>query len=170
MKLVKFVPALAATLVLAACSTATNNDMAKEAASMNAEGNKTTVTATAKAEDITVTAAATKEVLMTQTKSVAYKCNSGNVVVAYAFHNDEVKGANVRLGKNNEITGFLANAELTSKVGSPVFVSGDYVLTSDNGLTFANATKTDLVMVTKGDQILAKNCKIQKAATKKLNK
>ncbi|QIM62661.1 hypothetical protein A1D29_04790 [Pasteurellaceae bacterium Orientalotternb1] len=159
MKLVKFVPAIAATFVLAACST--TNDMPQPAKEMPM----------ATTETVGNGVQVSNQAVMTKTKSVAYKCNSGQVVVAYAFQDNDAKSANVRLGKGKpEIHGFLISPEWSQKVDSPVFTSGDYVLTSDKGLTFDTATKTDLVMVTKGDQILAKNCKINKTATKLLNK
>lgn len=174
MKLVKFVPAVAAILVLAACSTATDIASNTVGGVKDAAIATTDAVATATADAVKGAVDVTKEVLTTKTKSVAYKCSKGDVVVAYAFSGDVVKGANVRIGKNTEIKGFLVNAELSKKIDSPSFISGNYVLTVDNGLSFENATKTDLVMLTKkgekSDEIVAKNCTINDATTKLLNK
>ncbi|MGX2985610.1 ACP-like domain-containing protein [Ursidibacter sp. B-7004-1] len=166
MKLVKFVPAIAATLVLAACSTPKEESTAPKAMPQATE----TVMNTPVGEVTKV-----EETLMTQNKSVVYSCQKGGTVTAtYAFHNSEVKGANVRVGKKNEITGFVVDAEDSKKTEETVFTSGDYVWAVENGLTFDSAEKTNAIMLYKkgkmADEILAKNCKINKSATARLNK
>lgn len=164
MKLVKFVPAIAATLVLAACSTQ------KETVAETMPKAQETVMNTAAGEVTKV-----QETLMTQNKSVVYTCQKGGSVTAtYAFHNGEVKGANVRVGKKNEVTGFVVDAEDSKKTEETVFTSGDYVWAVENGLTFDSAEKTNAIMLYKkgkmADEILVKTCKINKSATARLNK
>ncbi|KAE9540266.1 hypothetical protein HT665_06270 [Ursidibacter maritimus] len=164
MKLVKFVPAIAATLVLAACSTQ------KEAKPETMPKAQETVMNTPAGEVTKV-----EETLMTKNKSVVYSCQKGGTVTAtYAFHNGEVKGANIRVGKKNEVTGFVVDAEDSKKTEETVFASGDYVWAVENGLTFDSAEKTNAIMLYKkgkmADEILVKTCKINKSATARLNK
>ena len=165
MKLVKFVPAIAATFVLAACST-----QQKETAPTVVPKAQETVMNTPAGEVTKV-----EKALMTQNKSVVYSCQKGGTVTAtYAFHNGEVKGANIRVGKKNELTGFTVDAEDSKKTEETVFASGDYVWAVENGLTFDSAEKSNAIMLYKkgqmADEILVKNCKINKSATARLNK
>lgn len=184
MKLVKFVPAVAATLVLAACS-AGSNVVSNTADAVGNAANAVTGAVTATSNAVTGIATTVKEtaageltkteaLLPTQNKSVVYDCQNNTTVTAtYAFHNEDVKGANLKVGKT-AIKGFVTNAELSQKLDAVTFVSGQYSFSVENGLTYSNAEKATAIMLTKhgkkADQILAKNCKINESATARLNK
>lgn len=188
MKLVKFVPAIAATLVLAACSTAenmvsstTNAVSSAASATTNAVSNAASATtnavsnaATATKEAVTGTVSKTTEMLPTRNKSVVYSCSNKTTVTAtYAFHNEEVKGANLKVGKT-AINGFIVNPELSQKLDSATFTSGKYILSVNKDLAYSTAEKAEMVMLTKQgkqmDTIVAKNCSIDATATARLNK
>lgn len=177
MKLVKFVPAIAATLVLAACSTAGSvvssaTDAVSNAAS--AVGNTVSSAASAVKDTAAGVVTKTQDVLPTKSKSVVYACqNNTKVTATYAFHNEEVKGANLKVGKT-ALNGFVVNPELSKKIDSIAFTSGAYSFVVENGLTLSNAEKVTAVMLTKhgktSDQIVAKNCNVDAKATAALNK
>lgn len=188
MKLVKFVPAIAATLVLAACSTAGSVVSSATDAVSNAAGavgntvssaasattNAVSGAATAVKDTATGMVTKTQDVLPTKSKSVVYACqNNTKVTATYAFHNEEVKGANLKVGKT-ALNGFVVNPELSKKIDSIAFTSGAYSFVVENGLTLSNAEKVTAVMLTKhgktSDQIVAKNCNVDAKATAALNK
>lgn len=177
MKLVKFVPALAATLVLAACSNANNQPapqptvdpvakVADQAAQQVNEiaGNTARGAAAVKVEKAT-----------DSSKSIVYRCLSGKRVTAtYAFQGDEAKAVNLVLKdgrKSQKIPTLTRNAENKDFTS---FVSDEYIWNVDTGFNLANATKETTGMLTQkgkdSDDILAKLCDVDKKLTKKLNK
>lgn len=177
MKLVKFVPALAATLVLAACS---NNSQevvqvqAKQDAVVQATEN-----ATQQVQNVASTANGTAAVKVEKvtdgSKVIAYRCLSGKRVSAtYAFQGDEAKAVNLVLteGRKSQkiptLTRDAANQDFAS------FVSDKYIWNVDSSFTLANATKETTGMLTQkgkdSDDILAKLCDVDSKLTKKLNK
>lgn len=155
MKLIKFVPALAAALVLSACSQTTK--MAESAANtMSAAANAIT--------EAVVPATKTERV-------VAYTCNKKPVIVTYSFVGKDAVGATVMLGKKpvqEVLKRDTKNHDFTS------FISENYIWNADMGLTLDTADKTEGVMLFKKgqkvDEILAKNCSINTLATTGLNK
>ncbi|MCK3658723.1 hypothetical protein A4G18_08370 [Pasteurellaceae bacterium Pebbles2] len=180
MKLVKFVPAMIAAVVLSAC---TANQAAQEAAAeakaMEAQAieqaaMKAEAQATEMAKNIDGKAQITVEKLKTTNKSVAYRCQSGKTVTAtYAFEGNDARAVNVRLGTGKK----ALKASLLRDDNNKDFVSftsDQYVWNVDSALTLDTAAKTDAVhLVKKGaqnDEILAKLCDVNKSATKRLNK
>lgn len=175
MKLVKFAPALAATLVLAACSNqqAATTQPAQNAVTQAAE------TATQQVKDVASTAHGTAAVKVEKatdgSKSIVYRCLSGKRVTAtYAFQGDEAKAVNLVLkeGRKSQkiptLTRDAANQDFAS------FVSDKYIWNVDSGFKLANATKETTGMLTQkgkdSDEILAKLCDVDRKLTKKLNK
>lgn len=177
MKLVKFVPAIAATLVLAACSTA--NDVASSSVSAvsNTAGAVTesasnvgvavvnSVSGTAEVTQASVKTSVGK--INTTSKSVAYKClNKVKVSATYAFEGDKPKAVNLQLGKK-VITGLLYDA---SNQDQPTFKSDKYVWNLDNDF-YQDIYKSGAMLTEDGkdsDMILAKLCEVDKATTKRL--
>lgn len=174
MKLVKFVPALAATLVLAACSNqATTTQPTQDPVAQATE------TATQQVKDVAGTghgtAAVKVEKATDSSKSIVYRCLSGKRVTATcAFQGDEAKAVNLVLkeGRKSQkiptLTRDAQNQDFTS------FVSDKYIWNVDTGFNLANATKETTGMLTKkgkdSDDILAKLCDVDSKLTKKLNK
>lgn len=177
MKLVKFVPAIAATLVLAACSTASDVASSTAGAVSNAAGAVTetvsnagaaVVNTVSGAADSTQAAVKTQvEKISTTSKSVAYKClNKVKVSATYAFEGDKPKAVNLQLGKK-VITGLLYDA---SNQDQPTFKSDKYVWNLDNDF-YQDIYKSGAMLTEDGkdsDMILAKLCEVDKAATKRL--
>ena len=179
MKLVKFVPALVATLVLAACSATSTEDAAaaakaKEAQALEQATASANEQAANMAKSIDGKAAVSVEKLATASKSASYRCQGGKTLVAtYAFENNVPRATNVRLGngKNAVVATLLrddSNKDFTS------FQSDKYVWNVDAGLTPENiATIDGSNFSAKGvssDEILAKLCDVNKSATVRLNK
>ncbi|WP_301098825.1 hypothetical protein [Otariodibacter sp.] len=175
MKLVKFLPAVTAALVLAACSdvgnmaTKTGNmvksgvDGATSAVSDAASATGNAVKSGAKSVSNTVTEA--KDMITTRNKSVVYSCQNNTTVTAtYAFQDNLPKGAKLLLNKNTLLTDFTLDENDSKKTDTTTFVSGKYVWSVEAGLTQQNIGKTEAIMLyktgNKADEILAKNCSI----------
>ncbi|WP_386689918.1 MULTISPECIES: ACP-like domain-containing protein [unclassified Lonepinella] len=180
MKLVKFIPAICATVVLAACSSApSEQEMAaaqaeKEAQVMEQAMNTADAQATEMAKNIDGTAQVKVQKVPTVNKSVVYRCQSGKVVTAtYAFENNDPRAVSVRLGKGQKALKVSLARDDNSK-DTVSFVSDKYEWNVDTGLTLDNFNGVDAIhLVKKGaesDQILAKLCNVNKTATKRLNK
>lgn len=141
MKLMKFVPAIAATLVLAACSTENSSAPTKKEGMMQ--------------EDMAKSAAPTFEV-------VPYFCDvkgkKNTVVTAtYAFLNGKVDTATVSI--DNVVVGHEMKLDTAYQDGTK-FVEGKKVWSLDHGFTQETAEKTVPVMFTSDNKILAKNCRM----------
>lgn len=174
MKLVKFVPALAATLVLSACS---NNQApsqpVQDVVTQAAE------TAAKQVENVASTGHGTAAVKVEKatdgSKSVVYRCQSGKRVTAtYAFQGEEPKAVNLVLKEGRKshkiptLTRDAENQDFTS------FKSDNYIWNVSTGFTLSNANAETTGMLTKlgkgSDEILAKLCDVDKKLTSKLNK
>lgn len=148
MKLIKFIPAVMATVVLAACSTATKveNTMEKAGEEMKAA--------------------------MTETsRTVVYTCQRNKQVVAsYAFTGEKATG--VTLTVNNVAVKGLMRDDNNKDLAS--FTSKSHIWNVENSFNLANFDKTSGVMLfqkgKKSDKILAKDCAVNVAETAKLNK
>ncbi|QGM80914.1 DUF7606 domain-containing protein [Otariodibacter oris] len=178
MKLVKFLPAVTAALVLAACSdvgsmAAKTDSMVKSGVdavdgAASAVSNAASATGTAVkngAESVSDKMTQAKDMITTRNKSVVYTCQNNTTVTAtYGFQNNLPKGAKVLLGKNTLITDFVLDEDHSKKTDTTTFVSGDYVWSVESGLTQQNLGKIDAIMLYKtgaqADEILAKNCSI----------
>lgn len=169
MKLVKFIPALAATMVLAACSTASDAVSSVGSAVSNTVDATTTAVkdgATAVKDGVE---SAKNAVMGKSTKAVAYTCQNNTVVVAnYSFDGEKATG--VSLIVNKKAVKGLARDDKNTDFTS--FASASHVWNVDAGLTAATFDKsTDGMLFKKGkdsDQILAKSCQVNVEATKKL--
>lgn len=179
MKLVKFVPALVATLVLAACSSTSTEEAvaaakAKEAQAFEQATARANEQAANMAKSIDGKAAVNVEKLATENKSASYRCQSGkNLMATYAFENNVARAVNVRLGDGkNAITATLlrddSNKDFTS------FQSDKYIWNVESGLTPENIATIDggnfSAKSASSDEILAKLCSVNKSATVRLNK
>lgn len=144
MKFIKFLPAVAATVVLAACSS-------------------TTEPVEQKVEPVVE--------LPTTTKAVAYRCQGKKTLTAtYTFSGEEVKSAVLKLGKK-ELGEFTRDT--TASADFTTFVAGDYLWNADAGLTLSTFDKTEGSNLFKkgknSDAIIAKDCRLNAKATAKLN-
>lgn len=181
MKLVKFIPAIAATLVLSACSSA--EKVADTAAVVNETAVSTVETVTSSAEKAveTVNAVAnpgavkntsvktSSQKLNTEAKSVAYQClNKVKVSATYAFDGETPKAVNLLVGKK-AINGLVF--DIADK-DSVTFKNAKYEWSLDNSF-YTDMHKAGAMLTQKGkttDQILAKLCDVNLKATEKLNK
>ncbi|PVX32368.1 hypothetical protein C8D76_1147 [Pasteurella langaaensis DSM 22999] len=179
MKLVKFVPALVATLVLAACSSTSAEEAAaaakaKEAQALEQAAARANDQAANMAKSIDGKAAVTVEKLATESKSASYRCMNGKTLVAtYAFENNVARAVNVRLGKGkNALVASLIRDD--NDKDFTAFQSDKYTWKVDVGLTPKNiATINGGNFSAKGansDEILAKLCSVNSSATNRLNK
>lgn len=180
MKLVKFVPAIAATLVLAACSTAENMVSSTTNAVSNAASattNAVSNAASATTNAVSNVATATKDAVAGTMKSAsnalsskptfetaAYFCDvqgKKNQVVSatYAFVNGKIDTATITI--NRKVVGQEMKLDPSYKDGTQ-FVEGKKVWALESGFTQATASKTMPIMFTDNNQILAKNCEIAK--------
>lgn len=195
MKLTQFVPAFAATFVLAACSTAGNVvSGATEAVSNTAGAVTETVSTVGTAVSNTVTGSnvATNTVnsvataggdavkntkvltetqkIATTSKTVVYRClNKTTITANYAFDGETPKAVNLRVGKK-AINGLVYDG---SDKDFAAFKSSRYSWSLDEGFSFANADKTGGMLTKLGkktDQIMGKQCKVDSSATKRMNK
>lgn len=160
MKLVKFVPALLAASVLAACSTA--NEAASNAAEAVTESAANVVNSAEQALQTSV------EKVATTSKSVAYQClNKVKVSATYAFEGDKPRAVNLQVGKQL-IKGLAYDS---SNKDQATFKSDKYRWNLDNEF-YQDITKAG-GMLTQVDgevhPILAKLCEVDKRATKRLN-
>ncbi|HGO5855730.1 TPA: hypothetical protein ACK3JJ_000334 [Mannheimia haemolytica] len=175
MKLVKFVPALAATLVLAACSNANTQSapqQAQDAVTKAAEqatqqvneiaGNAPRASGAVKVEKATDSA-----------KSIVYRCQSGKRVTAnYVFQGEEAKAVNLLVqsgGKTQKIPTLTRDA---SNQDSTSFKTDKYSWDLDTGFTLSSNGQSGMLTKygAKTDTIVAKLCDVDKALTSKLNK
>lgn len=176
MKLVKFVPALAATLVLAACS---NNNQTAPQPTVDPV-TKAAETATQQVNDIASNAARAAGAVKVEkatdaSKSIVYRCQSGKRVTAnYVFQGDDARAVNLVLqnGKKTQKIPTLARDDANQDFTS--FKSDNYIWNISTGFTLANATGETTGMLTKlgkgSDEILAKLCDVDKQLTSRLNK
>ncbi|KMK51976.1 hypothetical protein RO21_03300 [[Actinobacillus] muris] len=174
MKLMKFAPALAAALVLSACSTAsdvvssTTNAVSKTADAVSSGVSQAATTVKDGVSDAVKTVT---DKFDTTTKSVVYHCQNNTLVTAtYGFEGEKAKSVNLTLGKK-VIKGLMVD----DKAPNPVtFESKTHRWNTDETFSLATFDKSSSVMLTKlgkqTDQILAKNCRIDEAETAKLNK
>lgn len=177
MTLVKFAPAVLATLVLAACSTA-------EKASPNVQptpNTSTVVTDTvSKVENAVSTVAGSDSVrntqatvqshtLATHSKSVVYRClNKKTVTATYAFDGETPKAVNLLVG-DVAINGLGFD---TQAPDGDRFHSDKYSWDLDLGFSYKTIETKGAMLTQYGkgsDEILAKLCKVDKRATKRIN-
>lgn len=182
MKLVKFIPAIGASLVLAACSTV--GDVASGAANAvgnvaSAAGNAVSSTASAVGNTVTsgasavgnaVTGAASTTTVPTTSKAIVYSCSNRKTVTAtYAFEGEKAKAVNLIIGKT-KINALLRDDNAKD---AATFASDAFSWSVDENFSLTNFDKTDSgILFKKGansDEILAKLCKVNKSATKKAN-
>ncbi|HGO5854032.1 TPA: hypothetical protein ACK3JH_000892 [Mannheimia haemolytica] len=175
MKLVKFVPALAATLVLAACSNASNQPAPQPAQDAVA---KAAEQATQQVNEIAgnaprATGAVAVEKATDGKKSIVYRCQSGKRVTAnYVFQGEEAKAVNllVQNGKKTQkiptLTRDVKNQDSTS------FKADKYSWDLDTGFSLSSNDQSGMLTKygAKTDTIVAKLCDVDKALTSKLNK
>lgn len=169
MKLVKFVPAIAATLVLAACSTAENmvsstTNAVSNAASATTNAVSNAATATKDAVAGTMKSASNALSSKPTFETAAYFCDvqgKKNQVVSatYAFVNGKIDTATITI--NRKVVGQEMKLDPSYKDGTQ-FVEGKKVWALEGGFTQATASKTMPIMFTDNNQILAKNCEIAK--------
>jgi len=179
MKLVKFVPAVVASLVLVACSSTSTEEAVAAAKAQEAQAfEQATVRANEQAanmaKEIDGKATVSVEKLATASKSASYRCQGGkNLVATYAFENNVARAVNVRLGNGkNAIAATLlrddSNKDFTS------FQSDKYIWNVETGLTPENIATIDggnfSAKGSDADEILAKLCSVNKSATVRLNK
>lgn len=163
MKLVKLASALSLVTVLAACSTA--NDVASSVTDTVKNGVNTV------SNGVSNTVNGVKNVLNRSSKSVVYQCQNNKTVVAnYEFEGE--KATAVTLSVNNVAVKSLKRDENNQDFAS--FASDSHTWNVDNHFNLATFDKTEAGMLfNKGkqaDEILAKNCEVNKTATAKLNK
>ncbi|OOF79458.1 hypothetical protein BKG96_01920 [Rodentibacter caecimuris] len=170
MKLIKFTPAFLAALVVSACSTA--SDVANAA-------NKTTdavvdgvsQAATTVKDGVSGAMKTVTDKFDTTTKSVVYLCQNNTLVTAtYGFEGEKAKSVNLTVGKK-----IIKGLTVNEKAPNPVtFESKAYRWNADEAFSLKTFDKSASVMLTQlgkqTDTILAKNCRIDEAATAKLNK
>lgn len=171
MKLVKFVPALAATLVLAACSNANTQSapqQAQDAVTKAAEQ------ATQQVNEIAGNAPRASGAVATDgAKSIVYRCQSGKRVTAnYVFQGEEAKAVNLLVqsgGKTQKIPTLTRDA---SNQDSTSFKTDKYSWDLDTGFTLSSNGQSGMLTKygAKTDTIVAKLCDVDKALTSKLNK
>ncbi|MDD0823945.1 hypothetical protein PTQ27_05635 [Mannheimia sp. AT1] len=174
MKLVKFTPALAAMVVLAACS---NNQTTTHTPSTQEAVKEVATQATQQVNDIASTAHGTAAVKVESatdsSKAIVYRCQSGKRVTAnYVFQGEEAKAVNLVLtsgAKSQEIPTLTRD---TSNADFTLFKSDKYMWNVDTGFTLSDTNKTGMLtqMGTSSDEILAKLCDVDKALTSRLNK
>lgn len=143
MKLVKMIPAVAATLIIVACS--------------NADANG--ANATKAASDAMKVAQSTPAF-----ETAAYFCDvSGkkNKVVSatYAFVDGKIDTATITI--NRKVVGQEMKLDPSYQDGTK-FVEGNKVWSLESGFTQATASKVVPIMFTDNNRILARNCKIAK--------
>lgn len=167
MKLVKFAPALAAALVLSACSTA--SDVVSNTTDAVVGG--VSQAATSVKDGVSGAVKTVTDKFDTTTKSVVYLCGDNKLVTAsYLFEGGKAKNVNITFGKE-----VIKNLKVNEKAPNPVtFESKSYRWNADADFSLETFDKSSSVMLTKlgkkSDQILAKYCKIDEAATAQINK
>ena len=169
MKLVKFVPAIAATLVLAACSTAGNVVSSTTNAVSNAASTTTNAVsnaATATKDTVAGTMKSASNALSSKPtfETAAYLCDvkgKRNQVVSatYAFVNGKIETATITI--NRKVVGEAMKLDPSYADGTK-FVEGKKVWSLESGFTQATASKTMPIMFTDNNQILARNCEFAK--------
>lgn len=166
MKLVKFAPAIAAALVLAACSTADKVATAATDA-VKATGNAVAGAATATTDAVKGAATATKDAVKgamasPELQTAGYFCDVHGkrkvVSATYAFLNG--KADSVTLTIDGKVVGDLKFDEKYED-GSR-FVAGNRVWSLDSGFAQNTVSKTVPVQYRSNDKIVAKNCEIAK--------
>lgn len=148
MKLVKMIPAVAATLIIAACS--------------NADANSTNVAKTASDAMKNVSAAVKSS--MPTFETAAYFCDvSGKkkqvVSATYAFVDGKIDTATITI--NRKVVGQEMKLDPSYQDGTK-FVEGNKVWSLESGFTQATASKVIPIMFTDNNRILARNCEIAK--------
>ncbi|QIM65932.1 hypothetical protein A4G16_00315 [Mannheimia granulomatis] len=174
MKLVKFVPALAATLVLAACSNAGNQQPAQPKENPVAQAAEK---AAQQVNDIAGTAHGTGAVKVEKAtdgaKSIVYRCQNGKQVSAtYAFQGEEAKAVNLVLTNGKKSQKIETLTRDTASQDFPVFKSDKYNWSLESGFSLSSNNQSGMLVKygDKTDKILAKLCNVNKGLTSKLNK
>lgn len=142
MKLIKFLPALAAVVTLGSCVSAPAE---------KAMGN-TSAQPTAK----------------NSVKTIVYQCqNKKEIVASYEFAGEKATGVTLTL--NNKVVKDLVRND---NPDFAAFESKTHLFNVEKGLTAGTADKTDAAMLfkhtKKSDQILAKDCRVNAEKTAKL--
>lgn len=145
MNLVKFVPTMAAALVLVACSTENSMSSTKQEAPM-----KETSTMMKSAQPTFETAAYFCDVKGKRNKVVS---------ATYAFVNGKIDTATVTV--DGVVVGHEMKLDPSYQDGTQ-FVEGKKVWSLESGFTQATASKTVPIMFTSDNRILAKNCEVAK--------
>ncbi|PJG83741.1 hypothetical protein [Caviibacterium pharyngocola] len=158
MKLIKITSALSLAAILAACSPAKD-----EAKPMASASETSSVTQTAQTE----TAQVQPELNL---RAVVYQCQQGVVVSAnYDFEGEKAVG--LTLTVNDVAVKSLMRDDSNKDFAS--FVSPTHVWNVDETFTLSTFNKTEAGMLFKkgeqSDEILAKDCVVDQAATAKLN-
>ncbi|AOF52519.1 hypothetical protein BKG91_08575 [Rodentibacter caecimuris] len=173
MKLMKFAPALAAALVLSACSTASDvvsNTTDAISKTTNAVVGGASQAVTSVKDGVSSTVKTVTDKLDTATKSAVYLCKDNTLVIAtYGFEAGKAKNVNIAFGKKA-----IKDLKVNEKAPNPVtFESKSYRWNADVDFSLETFDKSSSVMLTKlgkqTDQILVKNCKIDELATAKMN-
>ncbi|HDL5698867.1 TPA: hypothetical protein PXE99_000657 [Mannheimia haemolytica] len=175
MKLVKFVPALAATVVLAACSNANNQPAPQPTVDPVA---KAANQATQQVNEITsnaprATGAVAVEKATDGSKSIVYRCQSGKLVTAnYVFQGEQAKAVNIALQNGKKVQKLPTLTRDDSRADFTTFKAGKYVWELDSGFTLSSSNQSGMLVKSgaKSDTILAKMCDVDKALTSRLNK
>lgn len=173
MKLVKFAPALAATLVLAACSNQNNQapQPAQDPVAKVAE--KATQQVNEVASSVHGAGAVKVEKATDGSKSIVYRCQSGKQISAtYAFQGEEAKAVNLVLKNGSKSQKIPTLTRDDSRADFTTFKAGKYVWELDSGFTLSSSNQSGMLVKSgaKSDTILAKMCDVDKALTSRLNK
>lgn len=174
MKLVKFVPALAATLVLAACSNTNNQPAPQPTVDPVAKvADQATQQVNEIAGNVARGSAAVKVEKATDgSKSIVYRCQRGKLVTAnYVFQGEDAKAVNIVLqhGKKKHQIPTLTREE--ARADFTTFKAGKYVWELDSGFTLSSNEQSGRLLKdgAKSDTILAKSCDVDKTLTSRLN-
>lgn len=176
MKLIKLVPTLLSVAVLAACAlTESDSSTASNTANVEQATQNARQEAQNMAQNIKGKADVQVERLTDAGKSVVYSCaDRTRLNAAYSFQGNEAKAVNLVLtkGKNTQHIPTLVRDEANRDFVS--FKSDEYIWNVENGFNLSNATvKTGGNLIKRGagtDEILAKLCRINGAATRILNR
>ena len=177
MKLIKLVSTLLSVSVLAACSLAESNSATAPNTAANVE--QATQNAQQEAQNIAQNIKGKADVrvekLTGASKSVVYSClNRTTLSATYSFQGDEAKAVNLVLGKGKNTQQIPTLVRDESNRDFVSFKSDEYLWSVENGFNLSNATtKTGGNLTKRGagtDEILAKLCKVNNAATRILNK
>lgn len=178
MKLIKLLPAAIVTVVLAACSTQTEEQTASQ---KQAEAEAKMQQAVRNAEEQAKQAAANIQgnatIDLTKvtngTKSVVYSClNKQTLSATYSFQDNEAKAVNIILGKGKNAKQIPTLLRDENNVDFVAFKSDTHLWNVESGFNLQNATNKSggnlQELGTSYDTILAKLCNVNKSATARL--